>query len=88
MNANLLGQVAEAKTLRFELLILMRFQIETNYPRPGRETSQAFVVCGEPGQALLQLSDDGIQVVEHPVGELLLAQFIPNMFLRGFSSGA
>jgi hypothetical protein len=32
----------------------MRFQFETNYSGLSRETSQAFPVRGEPGQALLQ----------------------------------
>ena len=60
----------------------MRYPVETNNPGPSRPSSQAFVICGEPGQALLQLPDDGVQVVEHSIGKLLLAQFIPDMFLR------
>jgi hypothetical protein len=60
----------------------MRVQVETNNPRPSRETAQALRVCREPGQALVQLADDGVQMIKHPVGEFLLAQFIPDMFLR------
>ncbi|MGD0227280.1 MAG: hypothetical protein ABSF71_33560, partial [Terriglobia bacterium] len=41
------------------MLILMRVQVETNNPRPSRETAQALRVCSEPGQSLVQLADDG-----------------------------
>src|ERR1017187_4059384 len=60
----------------------MRVQVKTNDPRPSREATQAFPVRSEPGQALVQLTDDGVQMVKHPVGEFFLAQLIPDMFLR------
>ncbi|MGD0222091.1 MAG: carboxypeptidase-like regulatory domain-containing protein, partial [Terriglobia bacterium] len=44
---------------QFVSLILMRVQVETNNPRPSRETAQALRVCSEPGQSLVQLADDG-----------------------------
>jgi hypothetical protein len=60
----------------------MRVQVETTHPGLSGETVQAFPIRSEPGQALLPLSDDRIQMVKHQVGKLLFAQFIPNMFLR------
>jgi len=30
----------------------------------------------------MQLSDYRVEIVEHPIGELLLPEFIPHMFLR------
>src|ERR1700693_3412489 len=64
------------------VFILMRVQIETKYPRPSCEASESFRVGSEAWQAVLQWSDDGIQVVEHRLGEFFLAQLIPDMLLR------
>jgi hypothetical protein len=68
-------------------LILMSVQVETNNPGPGRKTSQALRVRCEAWQALLQLSNDRVEVVNTRLG---------NSFSRnssqtcscGFSSGA
>ncbi len=37
------------------LLILMRVQVETKYPRPSRQAAEALGVGGQAGQAVLQL---------------------------------
>ena len=39
-------------------------------------------VGGHSRKALFELADDGRHRFEDPVGEFLLAQFIPDMFLR------
>ena len=59
----------------------MRFQDETNYPRPSRQASECLGVRGHPGKTLFELADDCRHRVENPVGEFLFAQFIPDMFL-------
>ena len=64
-----------------EGLILIRFQWETNYPRLGRDASDSIRIRSEAWQALLQLAQDAGHVGEHPVGEFLLAQLVPEMFL-------
>jgi hypothetical protein len=64
------------------VLILMSVHGETNYPGPSREAAEAFGVGSQAGQAVLQLLDDRVQVVEHPVRKLFFTQFIPDMFLR------
>ena len=61
----------------------MRVQVETNYPRPCHQVGKTVRVRGQTGQALLQLPDYRVQVVEEPVRELFFAEFIPHMFLGG-----
>ena len=64
------------------LLILMCVQDETNYPWPSGQALQRLSVGGHPRKALFELADDGRHRFEHPVGEFLFAQFIPDMFPR------
>lgn len=44
------------------VLILIRCQIETNYPGPSRKAAQAFTVSRQLGQALFQLPSDAGEV--------------------------
>src|SRR6267143_3785001 len=60
----------------------MRCQLETNYPRPSGQTAESVRVGGQAWQSLLQLADDRIQVVEHPIGKLFFTHLVPHMFLR------
>lgn len=64
------------------IVILVRVQVETNYPRPSRETAESVGVGREAWQSLLELARDAGETVENAVGELFLADFIPDMFLR------
>ena len=41
-----------------DLLILLRFQDETNYPRPSGQTSQRLGICRHPREASFKLTDD------------------------------
>ena len=43
-------------------LILIRCQVETNYPGPSRKAAQAFTVSRQLGQALFQLPSDAGEV--------------------------
>ena len=47
---------------RVEILILIRCQVETNYPGPSRKAAQAFTVSRQLGQALFQLPSDAGEV--------------------------
>ena len=62
-------------------LILIRFQIETNYPWPSRERAHADRIGGEALQTVLQLPDHLIHMVHDAVGEELFTQFVPHMLL-------
>ncbi len=44
------------------LFILIRCQVETNYPGPSRKAAQAFTVSRQLGQALFQLPSDAGEV--------------------------
>ena len=63
------------------LLILIRFQVETNDPWPSCQASQCFMIRTQSRQSTLQLPDYRVKIVEHPVGELFLSELIPYMFL-------
>ena len=63
-------------------LILMCVQVETNYPRPSRQATHPNMIRSQARQPGMQLCDHRIDVVEHPIGEFLLPQFIPDMLLR------
>ena len=43
-------------------LILIRSQVQTNYPGPSRKAVQAFTVSRQLGQALFQLPSDAGEV--------------------------
>ena len=62
-------------------LILISVHVETNYPRPSCEAAEASGVGSQTRQPLLQLSDDSIHVVKHPIRELFFTQLIPYVFL-------
>ena len=59
------------------LLILMYVQVETNYPRPCRYAAHSVMIVRQMWQPHMQLCDHGIEVIEHPIRELLFSQFIP-----------
>jgi len=40
----------------------MRVHVETDYPKPNREAAHTFKIGGPAAQALLQLTNDSIQV--------------------------
>ncbi len=62
-------------------LILVRFQDETNYPRPGGEAAQAGAVIGQATQALFETINHPTHVIQNQVGKFLLPHFIPNVLL-------
>ena len=43
-------------------LILISFPVETTYPRPSRQTSQALTISSQQGQPFLQLPSHARQV--------------------------
>lgn len=55
----------------------MYVQVETNYPRPCRYAAHSVMIIRQTWQPHMQLCDHGIEVVEHPIRELLFSQFIP-----------
>ena len=59
------------------VFILMYVQVETNYPRPCRYAAHSVMIVRQMWQPHMQLCDHGIEVVEHPIRELLFSQFIP-----------
>ena len=69
------------KVADFAVLILVRVQVETNYPRPGGDAADAVRIGGEPGQTAFQLPEDAGHLGEDAVGELLLPQLVPEMLL-------
>lgn len=64
-----------------EVLILVRFQGETNNPRPSRDAMQSLRVGCERWQALFKLTNHTGHIVEYPIGKLLLPEFIPDVLL-------
>src|SRR4030067_3231836 len=56
-------------------IILMSVQVETNYPRPSRDVTHGFCVCGKARQSGFQLPGNASQVREHPVREFFFSQF-------------
>ena len=75
------SMLATNEIIRQTVLIIIRFQVETNYPRPGGQTSQSLGVIRQtrkPGMKLCKHSGHG---VENAIRELLFPEFIPDMFL-------
>src|ERR1019366_6569633 len=66
---------------RKHVLILVRFQDETNDPGPSGQTSQRLGIFRHPREASFKLTDDCLHLLENPVGKFLLAQLIPDMLL-------
>jgi len=70
------GGVSNAMTL-----ILVCYQVETNYPRPCCQAAQRLGVCRHPRQASFKLTHDPFHRLENPIGKFLLAQLIPYVLL-------
>ena len=64
------------------LLILVRCQVETNYPGPGGQTAKTGGVGRQAGQASLKLRDHRLHGIKDAIGKLLFSQFIPDVLLR------
>ncbi len=62
-------------------LILVCFQVETNYPRPGGQTAETFAVVCQPRQPCLKLGDDPLHGIKDAIGELLFPKLIPDVLL-------
>ena len=62
-------------------LILIPFQVETNYPWPGRETAHCFSISRHSREASFKLIDDSLHGLECAIGKFLFTQFIPDMLL-------
>jgi len=75
------SNLKDMEVIRDDILILIRFQVETNYPRPSGQASQRLRVGRQPRQACFELTNDPLHCLKNPVGKLLLPQFIPDMFL-------